>query len=165
MSENSRAQERTPNTKPDNAKDNGKPQAAAYEGNSPDTTTSFDWVTARSSCSLPKVFNALAEQVEGDVAARNALRPANSPYEFSLTEDNGKLTVHLNTEKLRRSVSFKLSLPEHAIVVEDETGNRMFDIASCLDDSGQCTLLVNGEERDDWQVRRMALEELMFSGL
>ena len=122
-------------------------------------------MTARLSCALPRVFNSLVSQLEQDVATRNSLRPPNSPYEFSLTEDNGELTVHLNTAKLRRSVIFKLSLPDHAILVQDETGNRMFDVTSRLDDTGKCVLMVNGEERDPWQVRRMALEDLMFSGL
>ncbi|MGO8793374.1 MAG: hypothetical protein ACLQLC_01005 [Candidatus Sulfotelmatobacter sp.] len=128
----------------------------------PHPSTGF---TARLSCSLPRVFNSLASQVERDVATRNSLRPPNSPYEFSLAEDNGALTVHLNTKKLRRSVTFKLSLPDHAILVSDETGNRLFDVTSSLDDNGRCMLMVNGEERDPWQVRRMALEDLMFSGL
>ena len=134
-------------------------------GVSPRAAAPFDWVTARLSCSLPRVFNSLIFQVEQDVATRNSLRPPNSPYEFSLTEDNGELTVTLHTDKLRRSVTLKLSLPEHAILVSDETGERMFDVTSRLDDMGKCVLLVNGEERDPWQVRRMALEELMFSGL
>ena len=40
----------------------------------------FNWVTERSACSLPKVFNTLRSQVEEDVKTRNAQRPKNSPY-------------------------------------------------------------------------------------
>ena len=47
-------------------------------------TSKFDWVTKRSLCSLPNVFKALRLQVEDDVKIRNALRPNNSPYEFSV---------------------------------------------------------------------------------
>ena len=36
-------------------------------------TAKFDWVTERSSCSLPKVFKTLRLQVEEDVKTRNAL--------------------------------------------------------------------------------------------
>jgi hypothetical protein len=32
-------------------------------------------------------------------------------------------------------------------------------------EAGSCCLKVNGEEREFWQVRRMALEDLMFGGL
>ena len=45
-----------------------------------------DWVKARSLCSLPNIFKTLRIQVEEDVKAHNALRPDNSPYEFSVKE-------------------------------------------------------------------------------
>lgn len=149
--------------------ENGKAQAQAPEkkaapSESRNDTAAFDWVTARSSCSLPKVFDALLRQIEGDVRTRNGLRPANSPYEFFFTEDNGELTVRLETQELSRSVAFSLSLPDHAIRVHDSEGNRKFDITARLDDAGECVLTVDGEDRAPWQVRRMALEDLMFSG-
>ena len=122
----------------------------------------FDWVTERSSCSLPKVFSTLRAQVEEDVKTRNALRPNNSPYEFSVAEDVGEFTVILKTAEATRSVIFNLT--EHAIVVRDEQRNPMFEVAASLTDQGVCRLKVNGQEREFWQVRRLALEELMFHG-
>jgi len=41
----------------------------------------------------------------------------------------------------------------------------MFDVTATFSDEGECRLEVNGKERDLWQVRRMALEELLFRGL
>jgi hypothetical protein len=122
----------------------------------------FDWVTERSSCSLPKVFSTLRAQVEDDVKTRNALRPNNSPYEFSVAEDIAEFTVLLKTAEATRSVIFNLT--EHAIIVRDEQRNPMFEVATSLSDQGECRLKVNGEERDFWQVRRLALEDLMFHG-
>ena len=126
-------------------------------------TPQFDWVTERSSCSLPKIFNTLRLQVEEDVKTRNVLRPNNAPYEFSVTEDNGEVTVLLKAPELQSSVIF--SLADHAILVRDDQGNQLFEVTMTFDDSGKCRLKVNAEERDFWQVRRMALEELMFRGL
>jgi len=54
-----------------------------------------DWVTARSLCSLPNVFKELRLQIQEDVKTRNALRPKNSPYEFTVTEDGDGFTVRL----------------------------------------------------------------------
>jgi hypothetical protein len=122
----------------------------------------FDWVTARSACSLPRVFKELMLQVEEDVKTRNALRPANSPYEFSVTEDGADFAAHLEAKDVRRSVIF--SLAEHAISVRDDKGNQMFDVTPAFNDKGECRLNVNGEGRDSWQVRRMALEGLLFGG-
>jgi hypothetical protein len=120
-------------------------------------------VTERSSCSLPKVFTALRVQVEADVKTRNGLRPGNSPYEFSVKEDNGEFAVILKAQQLQQSVVFRLA--DHAILVRDDKSNPMFEVTAAFSDGGECRLKVNGEERDSWQVRRMALEELMFRGL
>jgi hypothetical protein len=125
-------------------------------------TSKFDWVAARSSCSLPKVFKALRLQVAEDVKARNALRPNNSPYEFLVVENGDEFTVLLKAKDVRKSVMF--SLAEHALLVRDDTGNTMFEVTLTFNSEGECKLNVNKEERNFWQVRRMALEELLFRG-
>jgi hypothetical protein len=138
--------------------ENGKAEKDKTEKNAP----KFDWVTERSSCSLPKVFKTLRLQVEDDVKSRNALRPDNSPYEFSVTEDTGDFTVTLQAKEIRQSVIF--SLAEHAISVRDDKGNPMFDVTLTFTDEGKCRLNVNDQQLELWQVRRMALEELFFRG-
>jgi hypothetical protein len=125
-------------------------------------TSKFDWVTERSLCALPKVFKALRLQVEEDVKTRNALRPNNSPYEFSVAENGDDFTVLLKAKDVHRSVVFTLA--EHAILVREDKGDPMFDVTATFGDEGECRLEVNGEERDLWQVRRMALEGLFFRG-
>ena len=125
-------------------------------------TPKFDWVTQRSACSLPKIFNDLRVQVEEDVKARNALRPNNSPYEFSVEEKGADFMVLLKTKDARRSVAFNLA--EHAIVVRDDQGDPMFEVTVTFNDAGECRLHVNDKERELWQVRRTALENLMFEG-
>jgi hypothetical protein len=120
----------------------------------------FDWVTERSSCSLPNVFKKLRLQIEEDVKTRNALRPNNSPYEFSVAEKGDDLTVLLKAKDVQRSVTFTLA--EHAILVRDDKGSPMFDVTLTFNGEGECKLNVNEQELDFWQVRRMALEELLF---
>ncbi len=123
----------------------------------------FDWVTERSSCSLPKAFSALRAEVEADVNTRNALRPNLAPYEFSLAEDTAQFAVFLKAKEWQKSVRFSLS--EHAILVRDDQGQPMFEVTLAFDENGRCRFKVNAEERELWQVRRMALEDLMFRGL
>jgi hypothetical protein len=148
---------------------NGKAEnSKGNNGNAGNGASKFDWVTERSSCSLPKVFTTLRVQVEADVKTRNGLRPGNSPYEFSVKEDNGEFAVLLTSQQLQQTVVF--SLADHAILVRsgkdnNDKSNPMFEVTAAFSDSGECRLKVNGEERDFWQVRRMALEELMFRGL
>ena len=122
----------------------------------------FDWVTERSSCTLPKVFKELRLEVEADIKTRNALRPNNSPYEFSVSEKGSDFTVILQAKELRRSVTFTLA--EHAILARDDKGEPMMELTLTFDDQGKCKLHANKQEREMWQVRRMALEDLLFRG-
>jgi len=122
----------------------------------------FDWVTARSSCSLPKVFHTLELQVEEDVKARNALRLPNAPYEFSFAPNGDDFVVTLVSKDVRMSVTFRRA--GHAILILDDKGNTMFEVTLTFSADGYCKLHVDQEEREFWQVRRMALEELMFRG-
>lgn len=154
MNDNDRTQSNSeyPNKAQEAAHDKGRQEAPV-----------FDWITRRSSCSLPKVFSTLRSQIEQDVKTRNSLRPKNAPYAFSVGEDTSEITVRLTASELQKAVTF--SLAEHAISVRDDQGNRMFEVTVTFDDNGNCRLNVNGSERSFWQVRRMALEELMFSSL
>jgi hypothetical protein len=122
----------------------------------------FNWVSDRSSCSLPKVFQTLRVQVEEDVKTRNALRPKNSPYEFSVEETGSDFTVLFAAKDARRSVTF--SLAEHGILVRGDKGDQMFEVSINFTDGGECQLIVNEKHLESWQVRRMALEELLFQG-
>jgi hypothetical protein len=134
-----------------------------HQSNQPEKDKSkFNWVTERSSCSLPKIFQVLRLQVEEDVKARNALRPKNSPYEFSVKETGSDFTVFYEAKDVSRSVIF--SLAEHGILVRGDKGNEMFEVGLTFTDQGECNLIVNEEPREFWQVRRMALEDLLFQG-
>ena len=120
----------------------------------------FDWVTEKSACSLPKVFQELRVQIEEDVKTRNGLRPDNSPYEFSVVEDGEEFTVLLEAGELERSVIFTLG--KHTISVRGDQSDLKFDVKVSFTDRGECKLSIDGQEYDFWQVRRMALEELLF---
>ena len=108
------------------------------------------------------MFKELRLQVEEDVKARNALRPNNSPYKLSLAENGDEFTVLLEAKDVHRSVIF--SLADHAILVRDYKGKEMFEVTLTFDDQGDCRLTVGEKERDLWQVRRIALEGLLFQG-
>ena len=120
----------------------------------------FDWVTQRYSCSLPSIFKQLRSQIEQDVKTRDSLRPTYAPYEFSISDVDAGFRVLLKAKELEMAVTFILA--EHEILVRDGKGIAMFQVTLTFNDRGECKLNVNGEELDFWQVRRMALEELMF---
>jgi hypothetical protein len=120
----------------------------------------FDWVAARSACSLPKVYRQLMAEIEGDVKQRNSERPDNSPYEFSMEAKGATFSVILQGSDFRRAVTFQFE--DHAIIVTDASGNQMFEVTLVFTDDGKCRMKAKEENRDSWQIRRMALEDLLF---
>ena len=120
----------------------------------------FDWVAARSACTLPKMYNRLLAEMKEDVRERNAQRPESAPYEFLVLEKEDGFSVVLQAKDFRRSVAFRYE--DHAITVLDPSGNQMFDITLLFTDDGKCRLKAKEENRETWQVRRMALEDLLF---
>jgi hypothetical protein len=130
------------------------------EGTSEKKVTKSDWVSKRAVCTLPNLFRTLRAQVEEDVKARNALRPENSTYEFSVTEKDEEFTALLKAPEIHRSVTFVLN--RDSILVQDDKRIKMFIIILTFDDLGECKLSADGVPRELWQIARMALEELFF---
>lgn len=120
----------------------------------------FDWVAAREACTLPKVFKSLLAEVEGDVKERNAQRPENASYAFSFVEQGNTFAVVLEAETFRRSVVF--AYEDHAILVLDASGNQMFEVTLNFSDDGNCRMKAKEDYRESWQIRRMALEDILF---
>jgi hypothetical protein len=120
----------------------------------------FDWVAARSACTLPKMYRQLMAEIEEDVKKRNAERPENSPYEFLVETDGPKFSVVLKAADFRRAITF--CYEDHAIIIFDASGNQMFEVTLVFTDEGRCRLKAKEENREPWQVRRMALEDLLF---
>jgi hypothetical protein len=123
----------------------------------------FDWVTERSNCTLPKIFNSLRIQVEQDVKTRNAMRPDLAPYEFVMEEDVNEFKVSLEARGRVKAVKF--AIDDHLIVVLDQDNSQLFDITLIFTDDGKCRIKAKEEACELWQVRRMALEDLMFRTL
>ena len=126
----------------------------------------FDWITQRHACSLPNIFKELRLQIEQDVKTRNSLRPNNAAYEFSIADndDGFKVILKAKNKEKELEMAVRFILAEHAIAVRDDAAVEMFEVTLTFNDQGECQLNVNGERREYWQVRRMALEELMFRG-
>jgi hypothetical protein len=128
--------------------------------NAENDTPRFDWVAQRAACSLPKVFKTLRLDVQEDVRACNAQREDVSAYEFLFMDKDKEFSVVLEAKDFQRSVTF--CLEDHAIIVLDHSGNHMFEITLNFDDQGRCRMKAKEENREPWQVRRMALEDLLF---
>jgi|SRR5271157_3588337 len=129
-----------------------------------DKSENFDWVSALSACSIALVFEKLRLQVKSDVETREAMRelPKSQHYAFKFISNDREFSAAVHGHKIHRAVIFSLSLPSQSIKVRDEKDTLLFDATTTINDEGECRLKVNGQERELWQVRKMALESLLF---
>jgi len=121
----------------------------------------FNWVDARAACSPAKVFTALFMGVKEDVRKMNALPPAAGQTFGADTNSSGQYFAAFREGDTNSLVEFTLR-NDH---IEIKTSNDAAPLAVTLtlDNEGKCKLRVNGSEcLDQWQVRRMVLEELFF---
>jgi hypothetical protein len=120
----------------------------------------FDWVSARSACSLVAIFEQLKMQLQEDVAKRQALREEMAHYGFRIVGKDRRWAVVVEGTGIYDSVLFILT--DSGIEVTDKDGRLRFKATPTLSDDGECRLKVGDQERELWHVRKMALEELFF---
>jgi hypothetical protein len=129
-------------------------------------SSDFDWVAARSRCSLAVVFQQIASEVEEDVRKRNAKCPKDCGYEFSVIGPSASaFTVLLTGDRVDRKL-VKFNQTSKGITVhKDGSLKPSIEASLTLNNDGECRLKIGTGEYDFWQFRRMALEELFFEAV
>lgn len=122
----------------------------------------FDWVEARTDCTLEKQFDQLSDAVQSDLQRHGVLNPGLSQCQRFETCRDGSFYVE------RPGV--------HRVVFTRERGRihivrwaymgestPLMALTVRLDDDGKCVLIdAEGTVLKPWQVRRRALEETLF---
>jgi hypothetical protein len=131
-----------------------------------DATNDFDWVTARNGCSIRKVFETLRLQIENDIKIRNESLQSDQKrhygYSYGIATAVGGFRVFLEgVVGMHQTVAFSIT-QKGSILASDEEGNTVIEGTPTISDDGKCRLKVNGQERELWQIRKMALEDLFF---
>ena len=121
----------------------------------------LDWVKERSECSIMKVFETLKLQVKEDMEQRNKLLPSGSHYNFIMTQHDNAFVVMSQSNEKNKGVAFELV--GSVIQVNDRNGNEKFSATLTLNDDGECKVKIRDQERELWQMRRAALEDLFFN--
>jgi hypothetical protein len=123
----------------------------------------FDWIAARSLCSIQRMFEELKTEIRQDAEKINARANENIPSRlFRITERAKFLKVYEEDAFADYPPAVAFILSGEVIHVQDGENKEMFDITIGLNDCGDCQFVVSGKERDSWQVRRQALEGLFF---
>jgi hypothetical protein len=121
----------------------------------------FEWVNARAECSIGLIFEQLKTQVKKDVDARQA-QSKGPPfyYGFRFKVENDTIIAMIEGHRLHESVTFRLS--GNAIEVFGKDSQPLFSGTATINNDGECRLRVNGEDLELWQLRKKALEDLLF---
>lgn len=129
-----------------------------------DVSEKFDWVTARKDCSLETIFEKLRLGVKGDVEKRQGFSGSTGDgfvEKFTFVSIAERFSATFSTPIARRTVIF--SLGNDCIHVSDETDKELLRATVTLNNDKLCRLVINGEELEEWQFRKKALENLFFT--
>jgi hypothetical protein len=124
----------------------------------------FKWVEARAACSPAQVFKQMELDATSDTAAMKEVGVSGTRRVFRVTPNSGGNMFFVHQERDDpygeiRTVKFSVQGDEIAIVLLDKT---TLIATLTLNNDGQCRLKINGLEYEQWQVRKMALEPLLF---
>jgi len=123
----------------------------------------FDWVTARSSCSIGVFFERLRNQVKDDVALRNASNPGKF-YTFQFVDAGSNCFSAIVEGQLINRAVVRFSLNENNISISsiDHGGENDIAVTVTLGEDGECRAKIRDRVYDLWQVRKITLEDLFF---
>ena len=123
----------------------------------------FDWVEARSKCTLAKAFQRLRLGVQSDVKARNSLRGETPYYEFSVISEKANDFMVLLSGNTVEHHTVAFGIAGNEIIAVSNGNQESWNVSVTLDDDAQCRLKTkNGKELTFWQFRRLTLEKLFF---
>lgn len=127
----------------------------------------FDWVTAQAACTTETMFARLLAGVRHDVERRNALADPADESGFEVREDeDGQFEVvrtigkPAETTDVNAAVTFELAGAR--INIKGEGVDIDFTAIAGINPSGACRLFVGEAEYAEWEVRKLALEQLFF---
>lgn len=123
----------------------------------------FDWVTERRKCSAEKVYESLLAAARRNVEAMKTVEQdrVRSPVEMHV--HSGSFAV-MRTEFGRKRGTVRVYVEGQQIIAESDTGDISLKADLTLNDDGECRLLVDGKQLQEWQFLRAALEPLFFLG-
>lgn len=131
------------------------------------TTTSkprdWDWVTARKQCSAASVFESLALAAKQNVEKAAVISQdgrVTNPCSFVSQGDSFSVA----RPTFQGVVGVRFYLVDQKISAEAHGGNLNISMQAdlTLNDEGECRLLVDGAELQEWQFLKRALEPVLF---
>ncbi len=121
----------------------------------------LNWVKERAACTAERIFFQIVDGIKKDIAERNII---NSKAAFlSDLSGDGKTFVVGEGGNFARSERIRITALDGKIEMIDDFRKMVIDAEVFLNDEGRCKLrLSDGKELEQWQFRRMVLEDLFF---
>jgi hypothetical protein len=123
----------------------------------------FDWVNAQAKCSAAEMFDRLRTRVREDVQRRNGIFNRNDGWKFEFHDDGDEFEATravATGSKVAAAVRFERA--GRRIYVQGEEVDVEFTAVVTLDVTGLCRFVVGEAVYSEWEIRRMALEQLFF---
>jgi hypothetical protein len=125
----------------------------------------FDWVKARNDCSIDTVFDRLRLGVQGDVVKRERIRASSGADprkgKFTFASNIGRFSASFRTHDNEGSVII-FTLRRNRIVITNDQDEQLMSATVTISDDRECRIVVDGEQLEEWQFRKRALETLFF---
>lgn len=126
-----------------------------------DIPRELDWVKERTACTADRIFIQVVEGMKKDIAERNVAN-SNAPVLGDFTAD-GKTFVIGEGGNFARRERIRLASLNGKIEAHDDFRKVVIAAEVFLNDEGRGKLrLSDGKEIEQWQFRRMVLEDLFF---
>ena len=132
----------------------------------------FDWVAAQAKCSTQSMFEHLRTRVRADVQHRNGVLDWGDHWRFEFHDEGDEFEVtrlvssgigaQASGRTPRVTASVRFVRDGRRIHVQGEDVDVEFVAVVTLDVTGQCRFAVGEAVYADWEIRRMALEQLFF---
>jgi hypothetical protein len=123
----------------------------------------LDWVEVRAKCSVSQMFKALEHSVRDDVGAMNKLRPQGDQPKFSVVSSQGQFSVTRREDSVSSETTSSVDFLVEQGQIKVRTGSSdLLAARVTIADDGRCKFKVKDTELEQWQVRKMSLEQLFF---
>jgi hypothetical protein len=119
----------------------------------------LDWTKIQMECSIKSAFESLRAAVEEDIESYNVMLQLLPTYRIKLSSEISSNVVvsrgssydaHVEIQRRGNSVEIRHS------------GEPTISVTPVFSNLGRCRWKLNDEELEQWQVRKIALEKLLF---
>ena len=126
----------------------------------------FDWVAAQATCSSALMFERLRTRVREDVQRRNGIFNRNDGWTFEFHDEGDQFEVSRGPASgfsgSNAAALVRFERVGRRINVQGEDIDVDFTAVVTLDGTGLCRFVVGEVMYSEWELRRMALEQLFF---